>query len=313
MEADVRLDANESPFNAPDNRYPDDSLLALRSSWGLHEHIPPRCVYFTGGTEEAVDLLMRVAALPGRDSVASVEPTRSIYKRRALINRLEYRTANLRADDFSLDTGALLDTVSRTTKMIFLCSPNSPTGNVLRRGDVEMALQLFDGMVVVDESYVDYAPEATMLAMLNKYGNLVLLRSFSHAWASAGLRLAAVVARPEVTDALRRVGWTHPVSSVVARAAQEMVRRRLDVDKWVRQTISERGKVAAALSELPECEKVFPSSANFLLARFSDSAALCKYLLGQGIAVREVGECLRISIGLPCENSALLGALRRRA
>jgi len=183
----------------------------------------------------------------------------------------------------------------------------------MRREDVEMALQLFDGMVVVDESYVDYAPEKTMLGLLNRYDNLILLRSFSHAWASAGLRLAAVVARPGVTGSLRRVGWTHPVSSVVARAAQEMVRRRLDVDKWVRQTVCERAKVAAALRELPECEKVFPSDANFLLARFSDSASLCKYLLAQGIAVRDVGGFLRISIGLPGENSALLGALRRRA
>lgn len=310
--ASVRLDANESPFNTPDNRYPDAELLNLRSTWGAHEHIPPQCVYFTGGTEEAIDLAMRVYALPGRDCVAGVIPTRSIYKRRALVNRLEYREAKLREEDFSLDTDALIDVVSQTTKMIFLCSPNSPTGNALRRSDVETVLQLFDGMVVVDESYVDYVPEATIVDLLNRYRNLIVLRSFSHAWASAGLRLAAVVAHPDVISDFQRVGWVHPVSSMVARAAQEMVSHRLDVDKWIRQTICEREKVAAALNDLPECVKVFPSVTNFLLVRFTDPDAVYKCLLDQGISVRAAGDCIRITIGLPRENSALLGALRRR-
>lgn len=310
--ARVRLDANESPFNTPDNRYPDGELLTLRTSWGMHEHIPPQCIYFCGGTEEAIDLSMRIYALSGRDSVASVAPTRTIYKRRALVNRLEYREANLREDDFSLNTELLLDTVSQTTKMVFLCSPNSPTGNVLRQNDVETVLQLFDGMVVVDESYVDYAPGTTVIGLLNKYKNLIVLRSFSHAWSAAGLRLAAVVAHPEVISDFQRVGWVHPVSSVVERAAQEMVNRRLDIDKWVRQTISERQKVAAALNDLPECIKVFPSVTNFLLVSFSDPRSVYKCLLDQGIAVRAIGGFLRITIGLPSENSALLGALRRR-
>lgn len=311
-EASVHLDANESPFNTPDNLYPDAILLMLRKTWGCHEHIPEQCIYFTNGTEEAIDLSMRVCALPGRDSVATVSPTRTIYKRRALINRLEYREAPLIPDNFALNVESLLDTVSQTTKMIFLCSPNSPTGNVLARQDVETVLGLFDGMVIVDESYIDYAPSASVLELLNRHRNLVILRSFSHAWSAAGLRLAAIVAHPSVIDNYRRMGWVHPLSSVVARAAQQMVNRRLDVDKWVRQIVAERGRVELALKELPECIKVYPSEANFILASFSDNTEVYKYLLDEGIAVHLVREGLRITVGLPCDNSSLLGALRRR-
>lgn len=311
-QADIRLDANESPFNMPDSQYPDADMLDLRERWGLHERIPAQCIYLTSGTEEAVDLAMRIYAVYGRDSVLSVEPTRSVYRRRAMINRLEYRQVKLKDETFALDVEALLDAVSATTKMIFLCSPNSPTGNVLDKERLADVLELFDGMVVVDESYIDYAPEFTCLELLNRYRNLIILRSFSHAWSLAGIRLAAVVARPEVTEGFRRIGWAHPVSSLTEREVLQMLPRRLDVDKWVRQTANERVKVEVALKELPECVKVYPSLANFVLVRFVDTMAVYKYLLANGIAVYPVCGCLRITIGLPWQNSALLGALRRR-
>lgn len=310
--AEVRFDANESPFNCPNNLYPDSEMLTLRDTWGLHERIPARCIYLTRGTEEAVDLAMRLYAVPTHDSVAAAAPTRSLYRRRALINRLEYREARLTADDYALDVEALLDVVSQTTKLIFLCSPNSPTGNVLRKGQIEDVLDLFDGMVVVDESYIDFAPEQTCLELINRYPNLIIVRSFSHAWSMAGVRLAAVVARPEVIDEFRRIGFTHPVDSLAEREAMNMVQRRLDVDKWVRQIVNERIKVEIALNELPECTKVYPSQANFLFVRFTDTQAVYKYLLDNGIAVYPVEGGLRITIGLPWQNSALLGALRRR-
>lgn len=309
---EVQLDANESPFNAPNNRYPDGGLLPLRQLWGRHERIPVQCIYFCNGTEEAVDFCMRIFALPCRDSVASVRPTRSIYQRRAAANRLEYREADLCVADFSLNVQKLLDTVSATTKVLFLCSPNSPTGNLLESAEIEKVLRSFGGMVVVDESYIDYLPQATVLGLLNTYKNLVILRSFSHAWASAGVRLAAVVAHPEVISKFERIGFTHPVGSLVIKYAEQMVARRHDLDKWVRQIIEERVKVIAALRQLPECEVVYPSVTNFVLVRFIDTPAVYKYLLKQRIAVKPVHGALRITIGLPGENSALLGALRRR-
>lgn len=311
--AKVRLDANESPFNAPYNRYPSEEHLSeLKKNLGKHERIPEECIYFTHGTEEAVDLLMRVYALPTRDSVVAAEPTRSIYKRRAVVNRVEYREAALRETDYELDAERVLEAVSDTTKMIFLCSPNSPTGNLLDANEVETILQLFEGVVVVDESYIDFTPQSSVLHLLNKYNNLVVLRSFSHAWSMAGLHLAAVVAYPEVIKNLTCVGLVHPVSMIVEDAAQRMVKNRLDVDKWVRQIVDERNKVRMALSDLPECQHIYHSDANFLLVRFTDTQTVYKYLLKNGIATLPVKGCLRITIGLPNENSALLGALRRR-
>lgn len=310
--ADIYLDANESPFNTPDNRYPDSANEHLRELWGRHERIPTRCIYLCNGTEDAIDLCMRIYGTPNRGNVISVAPTRTVYKRRAAINRLEYREVPLNATDFSLNTDAIIEALNSTTQILFLCSPNSPTGNLLGADNIETLLDLYEGVVVVDESYIDFVPQATVINLLNRYKNLIVLRSFSHAWASAGLRLAAVIAHPEVIDRFVCTGLTHPLSAPVARLAEQMVLRRLDVDKWVRRLVDERTKVEVALKELPECMEVYPSVANFLFVRFADAAAVYKYLHRQGIAVRLVHGCLRISIGLPGENSALLGALRRR-
>lgn len=312
-EVEVRLDANESPFNSACNRYADaDALQRLKTTWGQHEHIPAACSYFCNGTEEATDLIMRVYALPNRDSVVAAVPTRSLYKRRALINRLEYREAPLRNTDYELQAEAVLDAVSETTQLIFLCSPNSPTGNLLDAAEIEKLLDLFDGMVVVDEAYIDFAPQASVLGLLNKYKNLIVLRSFSHGWSMAGVHVATVVAHPEVINEMVRVGFSHPLSAVQIAALTHIVEHRLDVDKWVRQITDERRKVQMALSNLPECQRIYHSDANFLLVRFADNDSVYDYLLQCGIAVYKAAGCLRITIGLPNENSALLGALRKR-
>lgn len=311
--AQLYLDANESPFNAPLNKYPTEAALnKLKHEWGKHEHIPERCIYFCNGTEEAIDLLLRTYTLPQNDSVVTVVPTRMIYKRRAKINRVECREVALKADNFELDIESILNQISENTKILFLCSPNSPTGNLLNLNDVEEILQLFDGLVVIDESYIEYTRNKSAVGLLNKYRNVVIVRSFSHAWSCAGLQLASVVAHPEVIDEISKVGFVYPLSTAVIEIGLKQVRNRLDVDKCVRQIIDERTKVRIALSELPECVRIYHSDANFILVRFSDSATIYKYLLKEGIAVHPVHGCLRITIGLPSENSALLGALRRR-
>lgn len=308
----VKLDANESPYNYPDNLYPDRTLMHLREAWGIHERIPPQCIYMCAGTEVAVDHCMRLYAMPGKDSVLSVTPTRSVYKVRARINRLCYREVPLCPSDFSLDVDALLSAIDDSVKLIFICSPNSPTGNLLGRTSLDILLDLYDGMVVIDESYIDFVPQATVLQLLNRHQNLIILRSFSHGWAAAGLRLAAMVARPQVISALAQTGYTHPVSSPVIREAEMLLARRLDIDKWTCQLVEERTKVEIALRGLPGCVDVYPSVANFLLVRFDQPEAVYSDLLREGIKVRQVGQCLRLSIGLPADNSALLSVLRRR-
>lgn len=313
LKAKVHLDTNESPFNTFYNRYPEVATTEkLKREWGKHEHIPASCIYFCNGTEEAVDLIMRAFALFNRDSVVAAVPTRTVYARRAAVNRLEYREAALRPSDFELQAETVLNAVSETTQLVFLCSPNSPTGNLLDRGELETILQLFDGYVVVDESYIEFAPQASVLELLNKYRNLIILRSFSHGWSMAGVRFAALVAYPEVIETIERVGMAHPVGAATLSAVADVVKHRLDVDKWVRQIVDERTKVRMALSDLKECKQIYHSDANFLFVRFADSAAVYRYLLKQGIAVHPVQGCLRITIGLPNENSALIGALRKR-
>lgn len=309
----VKLDANESPYNTPDNLYPDRALMQLRESWGMHERIPARCIYMCAGTEVAVDHCMRMCAVPGKDGVLSVSPTRGIYKRRAAVNHLKYIEVPLNQTDFSLNMDSLLAAIDETVKIVFLCSPNSPTGNFIGRDCLEFLLELYQGMVVVDESYIDFVPQATVLKLLNRHRNLIILRSFSHGWAGAGLRLAAIVARPQVISDIEQIGYIHPVSSPVIREAELLLARRLDVDKWTRQIVDERTKVELALRGLPECLEVYPSVANFLLVRMAQTDAVYSDLLREGIKVRKVGGCLRLTIGLPAENSALLSVLRRRS
>lgn len=311
--AEVRLDENESPFNAPYNRYLDESSLSsLKQSWGKHEHIPSKCIYFCNSTEESTDLIMRAFTRQHTDNVVAITPTRSIYKKRSLINNVSYKEAPLRESDYELDASQMLNEVDNDTKLIFLCSPNSPTGNLLDTNEIELILQLFDGIVVVDESYIDFCAHASVVPLLNKYKNLIILRSFSHAWSMAGVHMAAIVAYPDVIDQISKVGFTHPISCTVEEMVSNMLSHRLDVDKWTRQIIDERTKVRLALSDIPACKHIYHSDANFLLVRFDDCQSVYKYLLKNGIAVKPVCGCLRISIGLPTENSALLGALRRR-
>ncbi len=315
--AGVRLDRNESPFNAPDNRYPEADLAELAYLWGRHEGIPPECVCFCHGTEEAVDLTLRLFCRPGQDSVAVPAPTRGVYGRRAWLYGVRCVRVELdEADGFALNAERMLSGAGQA-RVAFVCSPNNPTGRPVPLDTLERLLDEFDGMVVVDESYVDFAPAATALRLLNTHSNLVLFRSFSHAWASAGACAAAIVARPRLAALYRAVGHTHPLSTPCAAYLSVLFANRLDVDKWTRQVVEERGKVCAALSSLSVCERVYPSAANFLYVKVQSPARLHKYLLSEGVSVRlcqggSVTEgFLRVTIGLPSENSRFVGAMRR--
>lgn len=308
----LRLDANESPFNGPDNLYPDyTELTALKELWGQYEHIPSSYSYFCNGTEEGVDLCIRAFVKPYAESVAAVVPTRAVYQKRAAINRVGFQEFDLSADDYSLDTDRLIASIQDTTKIIFICSPNSPTGNRFDRSAIEQILKSFKGLLVVDESYIDYCLYQSNLSLLNVYDNLVLLRSFSHAWSSAAARLSVIVARPTVIRQIEAVGLAHPLNAFVLSYAKEMVLRRVEVHKWVRQTVEERTKVFLALKSLPLDLNVYPSDANFIFVNGPKVDELYTYLKAHDILVKSVAGGLRISIGLPRDNSILLAALRK--
>lgn len=313
----LRLDANESPFNSPECRYPDPQLTRLKTLWGRHEGIPAKCCYLCSGTEQAVDLTVRLFCNPGLEEVVALTPSRSVYARRAQLNEVRCTQVPLTDETFALNADAVVESVRHNTKVIFLCNPNSPTGNVLSAESIATLADLFAGIVVVDESYVDFAPNQSAVRLINDHPNVVILRSFSHAWASAAVRLAVVVAHPSLIKYYECMGLTHPVSTLVADYAERLVRRRLDVDKWVRQIIDERAKVVLALRQLPVCTKVFPSETNFLMVRLKNCDNVVRYLQEQGVAVlplegdNRVADCVRITVSLPVDNSRLLGALRK--
>ena len=307
----IKLDANESPFNMPDSLYPIDSdLKQLKEKWGQFERIPSSYIYICNGTEESVDLCIRLFAEPNSDEILSVSPTRSIYKKRALVNRVSYKQCPLNPSDFSLNSDLLLKSISSQTKIILLCSPNAPTGNLFAQEDLLKILTNFKGLLIIDESYIDFCLYQSNLTLLNKYKNLILIRSFSHGWSSAGIRMSALIAHPDVISQFEQFGLTHPLNSLVILYAKNMLDRRIDVHKWVRQIVEERNKVILALKSLPLSLVVFPSEANFVFVKGERIFEIYKYLLRHEIFVKYTDEGLRISIGMPRDNSVLLAALR---
>lgn len=313
----VRLHANESPFNKPESRYPEPQPTDFISQWSTLEGISPRCCYMCNGTEEAVDITLRIFCRPSIDKAIIPHPTRSIYERRALCNDVECIRVKLNPNDFSFNASAILEHASRSAKVVFLCNPNSPTGNTLPIKEIKTLAENFTGIIIVDESYIEFTPQSSAASLINEHWNVVILRSFSHARAAAGIRLGMVIAHPALIPYYTATGMSHPVSIAVANYAKNLSTHYFDTDKWIRQITEERRKVAKALSDLPLCKKIYPSTANFLLIEVENAAHIHSYLKQNKLAVAaypnddQLKNCLRITISIPSENSQLLSLLRR--
>lgn len=315
-QAHVFLDANECPYNAPYNRYPDPTQAELKEALAQVKGIKPECIFLGNGSDEAIDLVYRVFCIPGRDNVAALSPTYGMYGVCAAVNDVEYRTLTLDSH-FDFEADRLLDLCDNRTKAIFLCSPNNPTGNSLNRDEIHKVLERFEGMVVIDEAYGEFSTAPSFRFELPRYHNLIVLNTLSKAWGSAGIRLGMAFAIPAVIGYFNKVKYPYNIGRPTMECALEMVKRRYDVDKWVFRLLEERARVVAAFRLLPSCKEVFPTDANFFLARMENATAIYKYLIGKGIIVRNRSnvelceDCLRVTIGTPQENSALLGALRQ--
>lgn len=313
--ARVFLDANESPFNAPNNRYPDPLQTEVKAALSRIKGIRPDCIFLGNGSDEAIDTIYRVFCVPGRDNVVAMDPSYGMYSVCAAVNDVEYRRVALN-DHFDISADALLAVCNHRTKAIFLCSPNNPTGNLLSRDEMLKLLRGFDGMVVVDEAYNDFSGRRSMLFDLADFPNLIVLQTLSKAWASAAIRLGIAYARPEVIAFFNKVKHPYNVSALTQREALKILARRYDVENWVKQIVNERAKVVRAVRQLPFYIADYPTDANFFLVKLQDARRIYKYLVEQGIVVRDrsrvrlCGDCLRITIGLPGENSQLLAALR---
>ena len=315
-EARVFLDANENPYNQPFNRYPDPLQLELKEVLSKLKRVPAECIFLGNGSDEAIDLPYRCFCEPGRDNVVAIEPTYGMYKVCADINDIEYRTVLL---DESYQTTAekLLAATDEHTKIIWLCTPNNPTGNCLDRDEVVKVIQQFEGLVIVDEAYSDFSGQQPLRTELGKSPNLIVLNTMSKAWGCAAIRLGMAFASKEIIGIFNKVKYPYNINLLSQQQALEALKRPIDVEEWVRILLQERGRMMEAFSILPICEKVYPTDANFFLAKMTDATKIYNYLVDRGIIVRNrtrvqlCDNCLRITIGTKSENSELLSALRQ--
>ena len=313
--AKVYLDANENPYNGPLNRYPDPLQLEVKKQLAKVKGVAEDCIFLGNGSDEAIDLMYRCFTEPKVDNVVAMDPTYGMYKVCADINDVEYRTVSLN-EDFSLNADNILAACDNHTKVIWICSPNNPTGNALDRGAIEKILKDFEGLVVVDEAYCDFSSQKPFRTELSKYPNIVVLNTMSKAWGSAGIRLGMAFASKDIIDILNKVKYPYNVNALTQREALELLADPYEVDKWVRTILLERSRVVDAIKVLPICRKVYPTDANFVLVEVDDARKTYEYLVDRGIIVRNRNSvhlcngCLRITIGTKTENQELLAALR---
>ena len=310
------LDANENPYNDPYNRYPDPLQRELKAQIAKVKGIPAEMIFLGNGSDEAIDLPYRIFCEPGKDNVVAIEPTYGMYKVCADINNVEYRPVLL-DEHYQLHADQLLSAADANTKIIWICSPNNPTGNALCREEIEKVLTQFEGIVIIDEAYSDFSSQKTFRSELAKYPNLIVLNTFSKAWGLASIRLGMAFASPEIIQIYNKVKYPYNVNLLTQRQAMEALKDPFEVDKWVKMLLVERTRLMAAFQDLPICEKVYPTDANFFLAKMTDAQAIYNYLVDKGIIVRNrtriqlCNNCLRITIGMKGENNELLAALRQ--
>ena len=314
-EAHVFLDANECPYNKPFNRYPDPLQIELKKELAKIKGVGIEQIFLGNGSDEAIDLPYRIFCTPGKDNAVAIGPTYGMYKVCADINDVEYRTVLL-DEGFKLNAAKLLAACDDNTKLIWLCSPNNPTGNNLNREEIEKVLKGFSGIVIVDEAYSDFSQERPFRLELDKYPNLIVLNTFSKAWGSAAIRLGMAFAGKEIIDLFNKVKYPYNVNLLTQEQALKILKQRFEIGDWIRLINQERTRMISAFMDLPICERVYPTNANFFLAKMTDAPTIYNYLVDKGIIVRNrhrvelCANCLRITIGSKSENDELLAALR---
>ena len=315
-EAHVFLDANENPYNAPYNRYPDPLQRELKSVLKKVKGVPEDMIFLGNGSDEAIDLAYRVFCNPGVDNVVAIAPSYGMYKVCADINDIEYRPVLL-DEHYQFSADKLLAACDAHTKIIWLCSPNNPTGNSLDRDEMLKVVNQFQGIVIIDEAYIDFAQQLSMRQELPTHPNLIILQTMSKAWGSAAIRLGMAFASKDIIAIYNKVKYPYNVNLLTQQQAMEALKARYDVDDWVRVLKQERSRMISAFNDLPICLKVYPTDANFFLARMTDAQAIYDYLVDRGIIVRNrtrvslCQNCLRVTIGNKSENNELLAALRQ--
>lgn len=311
----VWLDANESPYTNGVNRYPDPRQKELKGVIARLKGVDEDTIFVGGaGSDEAIDLTYRIFCRPGIDNVVAIAPSYGVYRVAAAINDVEYREVEL-DESFALDTDALLAATDANTRLMWICSPNNPTGNAFATEDLERLADRFDGMLVVDEAYVDFSTRGTMLDALPRHKNLIVLQTFSKAWGMAGLRVGMAFAHTEIAAVYARVKYPYNLNGPTQR---EVVRRIADgLQGHVEEIRSEAARLAKGLGEAEWVERIYPTDANFLLVKVKDASEAYRELIGRGILVRNrsgmpgCAGCLRVTVGTPAENDLTIAAFRQ--
>ncbi|MEH3114653.1 histidinol-phosphate transaminase [Pedobacter terrae] len=319
-QASVFLDANENSYGSPlpanYNRYPDPLQLDLKDAISKIKGVPIENTFLGNGSDEAIDLLFRAFCNPGKDNVIVLPPTYGMYEVSANINDVEIRKVSL-LPNFQLDMEKIAETIDKNTKLIFICSPNNPTGNSINREDIETILANFNGIVIVDEAYINYARQKTFIQELTEYANLVVLQTFSKAWGLAALRLGMAFSSTKVIDVLNKIKPPYNINQATQDLAFEALKNIAKVNEWIKESVAERDRLSNALNAINIVKKVYPSDANFILTEVTDAVKIYDTLVEQGIIVRDRSKvtlcegCLRITVGTKEENDKLLNVLEK--
>ncbi|HBI86447.1 MULTISPECIES: histidinol-phosphate transaminase [Sphingobacterium] len=319
-EASILIDANENPFGSPlnhdYNRYPDPLQHQVKAKLSKIKGVPLENIFLGNGSDEAIDILYRAFCTPGVDNVILVPPTYGMYEVSANINDVAFKKVNLTAD-YQLDLDGIANAIDAHTKLIFICSPNNPTGNSIRRQDIEAILNNFQGLVVVDEAYINFSAVKSFTQELAEYPNLVVLQTLSKAWGLAALRLGMAFASKEIIAVYNKIKPPYNIN----QATQDIVLEALDqvdqVNDWIKETVAEREQLVRGLLELDYVQHITPSDANFILVKMEQPREVYDYLVQYGIIVRDRSKvelcegCLRITVGTPAENKTLLEKLNQ--
>ncbi|SHE97871.1 histidinol-phosphate aminotransferase [Dysgonomonas macrotermitis] len=313
-EASVYLDANENPLNGPYNRYPDPLQWKLKERVSKIKNVDVHKIFFGNGSDEPIDIVYRVFCEPTVDNVVAIDPSYGMYKVCADINNVEYRQVLLN-DDYTLDAGRLLQNIDSNTKLVFLCSPNNPSANILNKEEVKKVLTSFDGIVVIDEAYIDFSIADSWLPELDKYPNLVILQTFSKAWGLAAVRLGMAFAAPEIISYFNKVKYPYNINILTQNFVLEELDKQDEKEEWVKTLIGQRIWLEEKLQTVALVEKIYPSDANFILAKVTNANKVYNDLVEKGIIVRNRNtvslckDCLRITVGTETENKALIESL----
>ena len=317
-EAKILLDANENSLGSPlttwYNRYPDPMQMKIKDKLSFIKKVPATQIFIGNGSDECIDLLYRSFCEPGKDNVIICPPTYGMYEVSANINNVEIRTAPL-LPDFQLNMAHIEQLVDAQTKIIWICSPNNPTGNSLHVLDIETVLNNFNGLVVVDEAYINFSQQKSFIQSLVDYPNLVVLQTLSKAWGLAGLRIGICFANEPVIEYLNKVKPPYNINIASQQLAIKALEEVGQVNDMIQHLVEMREALAEVLLSMPGILQVYPSDTNFLLVKVQNATQLYQYLLTQGIVVRDRSnvefceDCLRITIGTESENTHLVDAI----